>query len=129
MAPTMRDVVEGALKRLRAINPRKTVDGIAASDGLVALNEMMHAWKGVGVNTDHETLELSDDFPLDEEHIQGVKALLSVRLSSDYNLPLTDALVRDADMGWEALCAEFMEASDNAEFDTGLTWLTLGRCM
>lgn len=117
---TMRDIVEGALKRLRVMNPRKTVDGIAASDGLMALNEMMHSWKAVGVNTDHETLELADDFPLDEEHVQGVKALLAVRLSADYGLPLADGTIKDAADGWSGLQAEFVESAPDAVFDSGI---------
>ena len=124
---TMGDVVTAALKRLRVINARKTPDGISASDGLVALNDMMHSWKGVGVNTDHETLESADDFPLDEEHVQGVKALLAVRLSSDYGLEVNQGIVRDADMGWQAIMAEFVEPAASPVFDGGLINTTMGR--
>lgn len=127
MTTTYRDIVEGALKRLRVINPRKAVEGVAASEGLDALNEMMHSWKGVGCDVDHETADLTDDFGLDDEHVQGVKALLAVRLASDYGMEISPGIVRDADMGWVALQAEFIDAAPDPEFDAGLTRLTLGR--
>lgn len=117
---TMNDIVSGALKRLRVMNPRKSPDGISAVEGLTALNEMMHSWKGLGVDTDHETLEGSDDFPLDEEHVQGTKALLSVRLAGDYGLEVNAGIVRDAEQGWSALQAEFVEAAPVATLDVGL---------
>ena len=117
---TMTEIVEGALRRLSILNPRSNTDAISLSYGLTALNDMMHAWKGVGIDIDHDTLEAADDFPLDPEHIQGVKALLAVRLAGDYGLSVNEGIVRDADMGWDAIQAEFFEAADNAEFDRGL---------
>lgn len=126
---TMSDIVSGALKRLRVINPRKNPDGVTADEGLTALNDMMHSWKGLGIDSDHETLTLTDEFPLDDEHIQGVKALLAVRLAGDYGLDVNAGIVRDADMGWTAIQAEFGKAAPDPEFDAGLVNLTLGRCM
>lgn len=117
----MNDIVAGALKRLRVINPRSTPDGVAGSDGLMALNEMMHSWKGNGVDTDHDTLEAADDFPLDDEHIQGVAALLAARIASDYGLDIDAGIARDAEQGWSALQAEFVESAPAAVFDTALT--------
>lgn len=124
---TMNDIVTGALKRLRVINARQTPDGVAASDGLTALNEMMHSWKAKGVDTDHDTLTASDDFPLDDEHIHGVKALLAVRLASDYGVSIDDGVVRDANMGWEGLEAEFVKPAEDATVDAGLRNLTSRR--
>lgn len=124
---SMGDIVSGALKRLRVLNARKTPDGITASNGIAALNEMMHSWKGQGVDTDHETMASADDFPLDDEHIQGVKALLAVRLASDYNLEINAGIVRDASEGWSALQAEFVEPAPAATFDAGLVGTLLGR--
>jgi hypothetical protein len=124
---SMGDVVTGALKRLRVINPRKTPDGAAGSEGLTALNEMMHSWKAEGVDTDHDTLAASDDFPLDDEHIQGVKALLAVRLASDYGMDIDAGIGRDAEMGWAALQAEYIEPAGDASLDAGLIRTLHGR--
>ncbi|MEM8575526.1 MAG: hypothetical protein AAGF48_12925 [Pseudomonadota bacterium] len=124
---TMSDIVTRALKRLRVNNPRQTPDGVDISDGLDALNDMMHSWKGEGVDTDHDTLKLSDVFPLDDEHIQGVSALLAVRLASDHGTPIPDGVARDARMGWGALQAEFVKPAPDASFEPGLTRLQFGR--
>lgn len=124
---TMNDVVTGALKRLRVINARQTPDGVSASDGLAALNDMMHSWKAKGVDTDHDTLEAADDFPLDDEHVQGVKALLAVRLASDYGVAIDEGVARDAGMGWSGLEAEFVKPAEDATVDAGLRNLTSRR--
>ena len=117
---TMADMVTLALKRLRVINPRKVPDAAAAAEGLSALNAMMHSWKGQAVDIDHVDLEASDDFPLGEEHVQGVAALLAIRLAGDYGVQIDQGIVRDAEMGWSALEAEFIDPPDDAEADYGL---------
>lgn len=117
---TMNDIVTAALKRLRVINPRSTPDGVAGSDGLSALNRMMHSWRGLGVDTDHETLAAADQFPLDEEHEQGTIALLARRLASDYGMEVPADVAIDADLGWTALQAEFAGSAPEADFSDGL---------
>lgn len=125
---TMNDIVLGALKRLRVSNPRKALDAVAGTEGLTALNDMMHSWKASGVDVDHDTADaLTDDFTLGDEHIQGVKALLAVRLAGEYGLEVNAGIVRDAQMEWAALEAEFIDAPTQAEFDSGLTRLSFGR--
>jgi hypothetical protein len=123
---TMADIVTGALKRLRVVNPRHAITAIDMSEGLAALNRMMHSWKAQGVDTDHETLEQTDDFPLDEEHEQGTIALLAVRIASDKGKEIDAGVARDAEQGWLGLQAEFVDSAPAASFDTGLT--RVGRC-
>jgi hypothetical protein len=124
---SMNDIVSGALKRLRVINPRFSPDATAAAEALTALNEMMHSWKTNGIDIGHSTLAATDDFPLGDEYVQGVKALLAIRLSSDHGLEVSQSIVRDAELCWAALQAEFMEAATLSEFDLGLTRMTFGR--
>ena len=122
----MSNIVTEALKLLRVVNPREVVDGISNSDGMLALNRMMHSWKAKGVDVNHYTLEGSDDFPLGEEHEQGVIALLALRLSAPYGLALHEAAMRDAEAGWRALQAEFMQSARPRGVDAGLRALTFG---
>jgi len=124
---TMNDVVNGALKRLQVLNPRFAPDGNAGIEGLIALNDMMAAWKSAGVDIRHVILEGAEDFPLGDEHVQGTKALLAVRLAGEYGMEVDDGIVRDADMGWEGLLAEYVDKAPVAEFDPALTRLTLNR--
>jgi hypothetical protein len=118
--PTMNDIVTRALKRLRVINSRETVEAIAATDGLERLNDMMHALKAAGVEIDHDTLEATDDFPLDEEFVQGTAALLAVALADDHGAEVSDGTARDAQQCWEGLQAEFVAKPDPATVDLAL---------
>ncbi len=118
--PTMNDIVTRALKRLRVVNARETVEAIHATEGLEALNDMMHAWKAAGVDVDHDTLEATDDFPLDEEFVQGAAALLAVRLADSHGMDVSDGTARDAQQGWEGLQAEFCQKPAQAVADLAL---------
>jgi hypothetical protein len=120
MTTTANDIVTRALKRLRVVNPRETVEAVIASEGLQALNDMMHAWKAAGVDVDHETMAATDDFTLDEEHVQATVALLAVRLAGDHGMEVEAGIARDAEMGWEGLEAEFFPAADRADIDLAL---------
>jgi hypothetical protein len=126
MSYTMSEVVTAALKRIRVINARKTPDAVTADDGLKALNAMMHAWKGNGVDINHMDLDAADDFPLDDEFVQGVIALLAIRLSDAYGMQPAASIVLDAEKCWSALLAEYVSPAD-ATFDNGLTRLTMFR--
>jgi len=117
---TTNDIVTRALKRLRVVNPRETAEAIFASEGLQALNDMMASWKANGVDTGHETLTATDDFPLEPEHEQGVTALLAVRLAGDHGMEIDAGIERDASQGWDGLQAEFFTAPDGAEIDLAL---------
>lgn len=126
---TMNDIVTGALRRLRVVNPRKNVDGVTASEAMTALNDMLHSYKSVGVDLDYESLTLTDEFPLDEQFVQGVKALLAVRLASDYGLDINPGITRDAAQGWTALQAEFADSPAKPDFFSDGLRSTLRRWM
>jgi len=59
---TARTIVERALKRARLLNATENASAADLSDGLDALNEMMFAWKGKGVDVAHQALAASDTF-------------------------------------------------------------------
>lgn len=106
--PDVENIVKGAIKRLV---PDSTNDPSAEriEDGLEALNEMMLAYPSMGIDVDWSTKTLGDNFPLDDRHIQGVKALLAKRLAADfgiYNIP--KQLDVDAQKGDTALYADYM---------------------
>ncbi len=48
-------------------------------------------------------------------------ALLAIRLASNYGKEIDAGVARDAEMGWAALEAEFVEAAPDATIDTALT--------
>lgn len=107
MATTGLDIVTGALKRLRVIASNETPSAEDAKDGLAALNDMMFALKVDNVNTHWTELTLAGEFPLDPEHVQGVKAMLAVRVAEDFGKPVGPKLAEDAENGEQLLRADY----------------------
>ena len=54
------------------------------ADALSALNRMMHGWAAQGLEYEHTTLTMNDDFPLPEKLEDSVVALLAERLAEEY---------------------------------------------
>jgi hypothetical protein len=117
---TMNDIVTAALGRLRIIAAGETPASADATDGLTALNTMMHGWRADGVDTLHTTLLGTDDFPLDDSFIRGVTALLTVYIADTYGRSPVQGVMTDASRGWDALCAQYSPAN-LLTLDTGLT--------
>lgn len=106
---TMRDIVTGAALRQRVCDAIDDLDANDASRIMQMLNDMMGSWKKQGVDIGWSAaLGLSSTFPLSIEHEAGVKAMLAVRLSDDYAKPISAQLQKDADAGWNAICADYM---------------------
>lgn len=57
---TARDIVTRALKRLAVLDPTESVAGADASDGLAALNDLIHEWKVYNVDVLHSNFAISD---------------------------------------------------------------------
>lgn len=104
---TMSDIVTAALKRIFVIGPDQDPTADESADGLAALNDMMHAWAVEGCDIHHTTLDLNDTFPLEDHHVQGVKAMLALRLSGDYTVTPHPMVVEMAGRGWRALQADY----------------------
>lgn len=84
---TMRDIVGRAFRKngLTASDTDLTAD--QASEGLDALNAMLHEWKLRGVDISHSDLGLDGTFPLGDEYKDGVVHMLAARLWPDYMVP------------------------------------------
>lgn len=59
---TAREIVERALKRVGVLDAGENASASDLADGLTALNEMLYAWKGDGVDIAHQGFAASDTF-------------------------------------------------------------------
>jgi len=120
---TMRDVITGAYARLGLLPLGQNLDPDRAAAGLAALNDLFASWTAQGVAIGiPSSLQLSDDFPLDPQHLQGVKAMLAVQLASNSGIEALASVQREAKRSWDAILAQYVTAP-NADRDDGLTWL------
>jgi hypothetical protein len=85
-----------------------------AAEWLGALNGMMHGWKSKGVDTEHVTLTLSDDFPLDPEFEDGVTCMLAVRIAGQNGKQLSQQTIDSANSCWNALLAAYVTAPETS---------------
>ncbi|RMF00499.1 MAG: hypothetical protein D6773_11345 [Alphaproteobacteria bacterium] len=106
---TMRDIVDGAARRLRIIGAGEALDAGDADALLTALNDMMASWSKRGVDIGWSgALALSATFPLEDAHIEAVKAMLAVRAADDFGTSPSEVTVRDAREGWRMIQADYM---------------------
>lgn len=129
MAQTARDTVTRALRMLGVIVNGVVPTAVEATNGLMALNAMMHAWKGQAVDIGHIDLGLNDDIDLPDEHLNGCTALLAVELSTEYLAPVPPAVVAAATNGWSALQAAYImdDESRDLRVEKGLRRLGANR--
>lgn len=122
MAQTARDTITRALTMLGITLSGNAPTAVEAFDGLKALNNMIHAWKGQGVDVGHVDLALSDNLALAPEHHEGTTALLAIRLSPDYSAPVPKETALIASNGWAALQAKYIADSPSNDLicETGL---------
>lgn len=91
-------------------------------NGLSALQQMILGWKAEGVDTGLSISDLTgaSTWPLDDELIPGVGAMLTLRLAPECGYQIDPKTIADADAGWAQICAKYIAAGD-AEFDLALT--------
>ena len=100
---TINDIVTRSLKRLRVISPEEAASAQDASDVLDALNAMMLAGRNCGFDTNWKTRALTDDFPLDGQHEQGVVAMLAVEVSEMFGKTIGSQLFQQSMDGRRSL--------------------------
>ena len=81
---TANDVVTGAAKKINVIAAGETLSGQDAADGLQNLNDMLHAFELQGIFLGHTDLALAGTINLPDSHIEGLKAILAVRMAPEY---------------------------------------------
>lgn len=84
---TMRNIVERSLRKIRVTAADDPVTAVDMSDGLEALNSMLHALKTFGVDITHTDKTEIEAFPMAAEFEEGAVYLLAERLSPDYGAP------------------------------------------
>ena len=84
---TMIDIVTRAYRKARLCPNNEALDADMASEGVEALNGMLHEWKLRGVDISHTTKADMDAFPLGPEYEDGTVYLLAERISPNYNRP------------------------------------------
>lgn len=102
--PTVLDIVTRAFRKARIGGMGEVLDEEMSSEGLDALNGMLHEWKLRGVDLSHTDVELTDAFPLDPEYQDGATHMLAARISPDYARPRDF----DADDFFRAIQAAYM---------------------
>ena len=122
MAQTARDVVYAALGMTNVLIAGVAPTSVQASRALERLNDMMHAWKGQGVDVGHQDYTLNSQFALAPEHVLATKALLCVLLCGDYEVPVPDSVALMASNGWSGLQAAYVTNDPNKDMtvETGL---------
>ena len=122
MAQTARDIVYAALGMTNVLIAGVAPTAVQTTRALGRLNDMMHAWKGQGVDVGHIDLTINDDFALAPEHILGTKALLCILLCGDYEVPVPDSVAAMASSGWAGLQAAYITNSPDQDMtvETGL---------
>lgn len=104
MATTARTVCRTALRNILS-ESAEAVEPTAAElkDVLEALNDMLASLSVNGINISHQTLALDDNLNLDEAHMQGIKAMLSVKIAPQFGAAVDPLIAFDAQMGKTAL--------------------------
>lgn len=119
---TMQHVVTRALKRLALVPLGGAADYRELQLGNFALNDMLSSWEvDLGAAYSHTDKDLTDVFPFDDEHIQGVAAMLAIRLLDEKGKESSASIEYDAKQGWLSLQATYIESPEDVEIDRGLT--------
>jgi len=116
---TASDIVTGALKMIGIVDSAEAVGASESSDGLTALNDMIQSWTGRSVYTGAAILALSDEFPFEDQHILGCKAMLAEILADNYGKTVPPGVVKRARAGWNAIFADFF-VPERIKVDDGL---------
>lgn len=129
MPQTARDTITRAMRMLGINISGSAPTPTEAANGLIALNAMMHGWKGQGVDIGHIDLSLSTNVDLADEFLNGCTALLAAELSPEFTVPIPQAVGIAAANGWAALQARYITNDLNSDMtcETGLLRLQANR--
>ena len=118
--PSIRDIIRDALADINAIEPGDQPTAEDAEDARARLVSMMRGWAADGLTltvldpADGEPvpysvpdLTLDDAWPLDDSQVEGVQAMLSVRLSPSFGNQVGPDLRGRAKVGRRRLNAAY----------------------
>ncbi len=122
MTTTINDIVTGALRNLNVIAAGEDPEAAVADEALTALNDMMLALPAKGVHAGWTELTLSDDFPLEDRHIEGVKWMLAGTISTGHGVTLSSKQEAKVSAGWLTLEADY-KMLETLRCDDGLLYM------
>lgn len=97
-------------------------------NALTALNDMMFGWVADGVDVSHSAYALDGTFALNSEYEAGTKAMLAMRISSEFGMPISPPVIMSAANGWERLQSAYIAAPE-ATFDDALRYMPSQRIL
>jgi hypothetical protein len=122
MTTTVRTIVTRALRDLNLIGADETPDASEAAKALAQLNSLALGWTADNIHTGWSTVELSDDFPLEAKHEEGVVYLLMEKIAGSRGQPLTAEQRKNAEKGLARLMADF-KALETLRVDDALQFM------
>ena len=84
---TVQEVITRSLRRINIAQAGEPLTSEDVADSLEAFNQLMHALKGEGADTRHANLELTDDVPVNPEHIRPLVVVLAADLAPEFERP------------------------------------------
>jgi len=106
---TVQNIVSRAMRELNLISAEEEPDANEASKALSMLNAMALGWSADNIHTGWSTVALTDDFPLEAKHEEGVVALLAERIAGSRGQGLTLGQRALAETGMSRLMADYKE--------------------
>jgi hypothetical protein len=122
MTITISTMVTNSMRRINMLAAGQDADAAEADEVLGILNDMMLALPAKGVHTGWTTLALTDNFPLEDRHIEGVTWMLSEAITGGSGMSLSAEQQKKANAGWLALEADY-KILERLRVDTGLSGL------
>lgn len=121
---TTSDIVTRAMRSLRLLSSGEEPTADEMSDGIVAFNDMLFAWRIEGLDIAHVTLDENDTIDVPEDHLGTLRLALAARIGGEYGGELTayDQMVLDE--GMKALRAYYLNLAELVP-DNPLAWRNL----
>lgn len=119
---TVLDIVTRAHRVLNLTGANESPSSAAAAKALVLLNAMALGWEADNLHTGWATVALSDDFPLEAKHEEGVTYLLVRRIAGDRGMQVTPVQNATAETGFSRLVADY-KSFEGLRVDPGLSRL------
>lgn len=116
---TVRTIVTRAMRELNQIGADETPDAVEAAKVLSQLNTMAFGWSADNIHTGWSEVALSDEFPLDAKHEEGVTFLLAEKVGGSRGQSLTPEQRKIAEKGLARLMADY-KVLETLRVDAGL---------
>jgi hypothetical protein len=116
---TVLEIVTNALREAGMLGLSESADAGEAAFGLTQLNYMATAWDAQGIHTGWSDVTLSEDFPLEDRHREGVTYLLAAKIAASKGTALPPEAQAAAHRGWNLLAADYKNL-ETLRVDDGL---------